>query len=130
MQIRLSWVDPTSGERREPLLNTPIALGREFLQLPTKIKNRRASRIQLNDDLVAEFHALLVEENGLLTVIDQDSPNGLNINNQPQLRGYLHAGDWLSIGNLQILVSQIGPATSISKILFSPITDIREPHLH
>jgi hypothetical protein len=65
-----------------------------------------------------------------LAVIDQDSPSGLSINNQPQLRGYLHAGDWLSMGNLQILVSQIGPATSISKILFSPITDIREPHLH
>jgi pSer/pThr/pTyr-binding forkhead associated (FHA) protein len=130
MQIRLSWVDLVSGARREPLLNTPIALGRDFLRLPTTIKKRRVSRIQLNDDSVDDFHALLTEENGLLVIVDQDSAGGLNINNQPRLRGYLHAGDWLSVGNLQILVSQIGPATSISKILFSPITDIREPHPH
>jgi pSer/pThr/pTyr-binding forkhead associated (FHA) protein len=129
MQIRLSWKDPVTGEQREPILNTPIALGREFGQLPAEIEGRRVSRIQLNDEGISRFHVLLVEDNSQLIAIDQNSSNGLSINNQPQLRGHLNNGDCLSLGSYQILISQIEPATSNSKILFNPITNIPDPHI-
>jgi pSer/pThr/pTyr-binding forkhead associated (FHA) protein len=130
MEIRISWLDPITGEPRQPLLNTPIALGRDFSQLPTEINKRRVSRIQLNGDEVSCFHAVIAEENGLLVVIDQNSRSGISINNQPRLRGYLNNGDFLSVGGYQILVSQVGPSTSISGILFNPITDIPEQYVY
>jgi pSer/pThr/pTyr-binding forkhead associated (FHA) protein len=129
MQIRLSWKDPVTGEQRAPSLHTPIAVGREFAQLPAEIEGRRVSRIQLPDEGISRFHALLVEENGVLVAIDQNSSNGLSINNQPQLRGFVNSGDYLTLGSYQIFVSQIGPATSTSKILFNPITNIPDSHI-
>ena len=124
MQIRLSWVDLASGDRRDPLLNTPIALGSDFSSLPTRINNRRACRIQLNDTEIAIFHAVIVEENGLLTIIDQDSEGGLTINHQPRLREYLNVGDLICMGNIQILVSSASLPTGITNVPFNPITDI------
>ncbi len=129
MQIRLSWTDPVTGEQREPSLNTPIALGREFSQLPAEIEGRRVSRIQLQDEGISRFHALLIEENGRLVAIDQDSSNGLSINGQKQLRGYLNNGDCLGLDRYQILVGQVEPPTSTSKILFNPITNVPDPHI-
>jgi pSer/pThr/pTyr-binding forkhead associated (FHA) protein len=129
MQIRLSWKDPVTGEQRSPILNTPIAIGRDFAQLPADIEGRRVSRIQLNDEGISRLHALLIEENGRLIAIDQNSSNGLSINDQPQLRGALNNGDRLSLGSHQLLVSQIEPVASTSKILFNPITNIPDPHI-
>lgn len=34
LQIQLIWEDPTTGERREPKLDVPIAFGRELSYLP------------------------------------------------------------------------------------------------
>jgi hypothetical protein len=62
MQISLTWEDPATGERRTPVLNTPIAIGREFSQLPIEINGTRVSRIQLDDGQISRFHALIQEE--------------------------------------------------------------------
>jgi pSer/pThr/pTyr-binding forkhead associated (FHA) protein len=129
MQICLSWKDPVTGEQREPSLHTPVAMGREFAQLPAEIEGLRVSRIQLPDEGISRFHVLIVEENGLLVVIDQNSSNGFSVNNQPRLRSYLNLGDCLHLGSYQIFVRQIGPATSTSKILFNPITNIPDSHI-
>ncbi len=129
MQIRLSWKDPVTGEQREPMLQTPIALGREFAQLPAELNGLRVSRIQLNDEQISRFHALLIEENGRLLAIDQNSSNGFFLNDQPQVRGYLNSGDRLSLGSYHILINHVEPATSNSKILFNPITNVPDPHI-
>lgn len=129
MQISLTWEDPSSGERRTPVLNTPIALGREFSQLPIAIGGRRVSRIQLDDGQISRYHALIDEENGQLMITDQKSSNGLQVNGEPRLRQHLVPGDRLQIGSYTITLSQFGPPSSSSKILFNPITNIPDPHL-
>jgi pSer/pThr/pTyr-binding forkhead associated (FHA) protein len=129
MQISLTWEDPTTGERRAPVLNTPIAIGREFSQLPIEIAGQRVSRIQLDDGQISRFHALIGEENGQLLVTDQNSSNGLRINGEQQLRHPLVAGDRLELGSYAITIAQVGPPSSSSKILFNPITNIPDPHL-
>ncbi|HEY9873392.1 MAG TPA: hypothetical protein V6D12_08135, partial [Candidatus Obscuribacterales bacterium] len=66
MQIRLSWEDPATGERREPTLSVPIGLGREFSQIPAEVGGRRVSRMVLNSLEVSRFHTLIDLEQGAL----------------------------------------------------------------
>jgi pSer/pThr/pTyr-binding forkhead associated (FHA) protein len=129
MQISLTWENPATGERRSPVLNTPIAIGREFVQLPSEIGGKRVSRIQLDDGQVSRFHVLLDEENGLLVAIDHNSSNGIEINGNRQLRGYLNPGDRLKISGYVLTVREIGAPTSSSKIQFNPVTNVPDPYI-
>jgi pSer/pThr/pTyr-binding forkhead associated (FHA) protein len=129
MQISLTWEDPATGAYRTPVLNTPIAIGREFSQLPAEIDGKRVSRIQLEGSQTSRFHALLDEDNGRLLVIDQNSSNGVEINNVRQERSHLYPGDRLGIGDFVLTIERVGTPVSSSKIQFNPVTNIPDPHL-
>ncbi|MEJ1933483.1 FHA domain-containing protein [Nostoc sp. NIES-2111] len=134
LEIQLSWEDPTTGERREPKLNLPIAFGREFARLPAELEGQRVSRLLLNSNEVSRYHALIVWENNQLIVIDQGSVNGLFINGQQQKRGVLVHGDTLQIGPYIMMVALIFNATTPvtnppSLIQFNPHTNLPDPNL-
>src|SRR4028118_2394691 len=105
MQITLSWEEPTTGERRSPNLNIPVALGREFAHMPSEFGGRRAARVVLNSLEVSRFHTLIDLEQGAVVVIDQNSSNGTFVNGQRQMRSSLSNGDTLQIGPYQITVT-------------------------
>jgi pSer/pThr/pTyr-binding forkhead associated (FHA) protein len=124
MEISLTWQDPVTGEILTPVLNTPIAIGRDFSQLPRRIGGKRVSRIRLDDGEVSRIHVFLDEENGLLVAIDHNSSNGIEINGTKQLRGYLNPGDRLIVAGYVMTITNVGAATNSSKILFQPVTDV------
>lgn len=130
LQIRLIWQDPVTGERREPLLNLPVALGREFAQMPAEIRGLRVSRIVLNTLGISRFHALIDIESNELVVIDQNTVNGTLVNGQRQVRSLLANGDTIQIADYQITVSFVIPAPLASTIPqtinFNPETDLPE----
>src|ERR687886_763658 len=82
LRIQLSWDDPATGERREPTLAIPIALGRDFNAMPAQIQGRPVSRMVLNSLEVSRFHVLIDTDSGALVVIDQNSRNGTFVNGQ------------------------------------------------
>ena len=149
-QIQLSWDDPDTGERREPRLSLPIALGREFARMPTDIQGQRVSRIQLQNEQISRFHALINLEQNQVVIIDQNSANGLSINGIQQTRAVLNNGDSLQIGSYiitftftpitptaapsgNVAVTQppnfaTSPSTS-STIQFNPTTNLPDPTL-
>lgn len=133
LQIQLSWDDPVTGDRREPVLDVPIALGREFGQMPAELNGRRVSRMVLNSLEVSRFHALIGWENGSFWVADQNSRNGLRVNGQLQTRMALAHGDILTLGPYQITISFAGristPPPSPSQITFNPETNSPDPTL-
>lgn len=136
MQIRLSWEDPATGERKEPTLAVPIALGREFSQMPVEIQGRRVSRMLLNSLEVSRFHALIDLEPGGLVVIDQNSSNGVLVNGQRQKRIGLANGDTLQIGPYQITITFAArtpppptPPSGNSQIFFHPDTGLPDPRV-
>jgi pSer/pThr/pTyr-binding forkhead associated (FHA) protein len=132
-QIQLSWDDPVTGDRREPLLNLPIALGREFGQMPAEINGRRVSRMVLNSLEVSRFHALIDWENSGYWIADQNSRNGIQVNGRQQPRMALAHGDLLTLGPYQITISfgsRISTSVpSPSQITFNPETNSPEPTL-
>ncbi|MEH2213532.1 FHA domain-containing protein [Nostoc sp.] len=134
LQIQLSWEEPATGERREPLLNVPIAFGREFARLPPELRGMRVSRMLLNSNEVSRYHALIDWEQDHLVVIDQGSVNGVYVNGQPQTRSVLVNGDTLQIGPYLIAVtfgaSASAPDTSPpSTIHFNANTNRPDPSL-
>ncbi|WP_199292211.1 FHA domain-containing protein [Coleofasciculus sp. FACHB-712] len=134
MRLRLSWDDPGTGERKEPTLAVPIALGREFNQMPGEMNGHRVSRLTLNSLEVSRFHALIDMDAGGLVVIDQNSSNGTLINGQRQTRSVLGNGDSLQIGPYYISVTfaanpPASPPSGNSQIFFHPDTDLPDPRI-
>ncbi len=137
LQIQLSWDDPATGDRREPKLVCPIALGRDFNQMPTEIQGRPVSRMVLNSLEVSRFHALIDYNSGGLVVIDQNSRNGTFVNGNLVLGNNpasLANGDTLQIGPYQIAISfgarlQASPPSVNSQIFFNPNTQLPDPSL-
>ncbi|MEH2396167.1 FHA domain-containing protein [Nostoc sp.] len=134
LQIKLSWEDPATGERREPMLSMPIAFGREFARLPAELRGGRVSRMLLNSNEVSRYHALIDWEQDHLVVIDQGSVNGVYVNGQPQTRSVLVNGDTLQIGPYVIMVTFAASAsapdtTPPSTIHFNAKTNLPDPSL-
>ncbi|HBE16652.1 MAG TPA: hypothetical protein DEG17_16895 [Cyanobacteria bacterium UBA11149] len=131
-QIQLSWEDPTTGDRREPLLNLPIALGRDFKGMPQEFQGRRVARIVLNSLEVSRCHAIIDSDGSGVVVIDQNSRNGIFVNGSRQNRSILANGDTLQLGPYIIrinlgAIAQTPPSIN-SQISFNPHTGLPDPN--
>lgn len=104
MQIQLSWIDPVMQSLRQPVLETPVALGREFALMPGVIDGQRVSRIVLGDDRVEPYHALLTEQQGELLITDQGSRLGTKVNGVVLPGSTVLDGDQIQIGPFQIQI--------------------------
>ena len=80
MQIKLIWDDPASGDRRQPTLETPIAIGSQFDQMPASIQDKRVSRMVIADPQISPYHATVEEVNEELIVSDRNSDAGTFVN--------------------------------------------------
>lgn len=137
MQIQLTWDDPTTGERRSPLLDLPVALGREFARMPATLNDQRVARIVLDSGQVSRFHALIESDGSGITITDQKSANGVLVNGNQQGRCFLANGDLIQIGPYSItfaVLSQSAPVpppapSRSSTIIFHPETDLPVPDL-
>ncbi|OKH53433.1 hypothetical protein NIES2101_11325 [Calothrix sp. HK-06] len=116
-QIQLSWKDTATSKPREPRLSLPIAFGREFAQMPSKIHNRPVSRMVLNSHKVSRYHTLIDWEGDHLLVINQSSTHDTFVNGKRQKRCILNNGDTLQIGSYTITVTFVNspPQHSLSK---------------
>jgi FHA domain len=104
VQIQLSWIDPATGKSQQPMLQVPIALGREFALMPSILEGKRVSRVVLDDDLVSGYHALIDFQDSLI-IIDQNSTNGTKINGHQLPNSELRNSDRLQIGNYEISIN-------------------------
>ena len=137
MQIRLTWEDPATGERRSPMLTIPIALGREFARMPDRLNNQRVARIVLDSGQVSRFHALIEQDGSGIVITDQNSANGIYVNGERHTRTFLANGDSLQIGPYQISVAIESASAPLpapdpnrsSTLIFHPETDLPVPDL-
>jgi pSer/pThr/pTyr-binding forkhead associated (FHA) protein len=129
------WEDPATGERKEPLLTVPIALGREFERLPAILDGDRVCRIVLNSLEVSRYHASIEMQQDRLVIVDRGSSNGVIVNGEKQPRVPISPGDIIQIGNYQIAIaipSNSQPLTtpaSQSQIGFNAVTNRPDPRI-
>ncbi len=116
MQIQLSWIDSATGEYRQPKMETPLAMGREFAQMPSSLDGNRVYRIVLLDDSVSDYHALIDFQAGELRVIDQNSANGTCINGERLSICALKDGDRLQIGSSDIQINFTAPEREVEAV--------------
>lgn len=115
MQVKLIWQDPHLQQTFQPILETPIALGREFAQMPAMLNGERVSRVVLSDPLIAEFHATIEERENELIIIDVNGTETLTINGILCSQGRLQNGDRLSILSLEIEVLIIEESSAVQR---------------
>jgi pSer/pThr/pTyr-binding forkhead associated (FHA) protein len=128
VQIRLTWEDPVTGERKQPLLTVPITLGRDFGQLPGDIDGRRACRLVLSGLEVSRYHATIDFNGNELFILNRNQSNGVLVNGQRQERAVILPGDVITIGSYQIAIAlpdtlQPTLPPSQSQIRFNPVTN-------
>lgn len=104
-RIQLTWDDPLTGDRRSPILMVPIALGREFAQMPAQLGEQRVSRIVLASEEISRFQSLITLESTGLVITDQNSSNGTFVNGVLRSQSLLAHGDLLQLGPYTITVS-------------------------
>ncbi|NJR26201.1 MAG: FHA domain-containing protein [Richelia sp. CSU_2_1] len=131
LRLRLTWNDAATGDRRSPIFDLPIALGRKLETMPATINGQRVSRIALNSSQVSRFHAVIAREGDSIVVTDTGSRNGTFVNGQRQTRCVLGNGDMLQIGPYAIGISFAVNATETqsanSHIYFNPQTNRPDP---
>ncbi|BAY13917.1 FHA domain-containing protein [Calothrix sp. NIES-2098] len=117
MQIQLSWIDPNTEERREPLLETPVAIGRVFEEMPQQINGQRVSRVAIADDLIADYHALIDWQNQELTITEQNTSSDIKINGLQVTGGILKNGDRITIGTCEIAIEFTATAWECDRMI-------------
>jgi FHA domain len=105
LDIQLSFTDPNTGDRREPRLETPVAIGKEFDTMPSENNGNRVSRVVIQDGQIADYHALIYCQNQELTIVDQNTTTGIYINGVQVSNSKLQNGDRIQIGLCEILVN-------------------------
>jgi pSer/pThr/pTyr-binding forkhead associated (FHA) protein len=124
-KIRLSWEDPVTRQRQEPLLSEPIALGRLFGAMPDTLDDRHVSRVVLdNDDRVSRYHALIDFQQNNWVILDRNSGNGTFVNQVRRDYWVLTSGDVLQIGDRAITITLIPESSPSSTIPFNPETGL------
>jgi pSer/pThr/pTyr-binding forkhead associated (FHA) protein len=124
------WEDPATGERQEPLLTVPIALGREFERLPDTLDGQRVCRIVLNSLEVSRYHASIEIQQDRLIIIDRGSSNGIIVNGQKQAQSEIEPGDTIKIGNYQIAIALPSTTPAVpSQIRFNSVTNRLDPRM-
>ena len=81
MLIQLTWQELESTRREQKrVLETPVAMGRVLNAMPEVIDGIPVSRVVLNDNQIAGYHALIVESNRQLLIVDQNTSTGTLVN--------------------------------------------------
>lgn len=113
MRLQLTRTDLATGQSQTSVLETPIALGREFALMPGMVEGNRVSRMVLEDTEVADYHALIDEQAEGLVIIDQSGGRGLRVNGVSAMSSPLQDGDHFQIGSYDLQV-QLNPETAVA----------------
>jgi pSer/pThr/pTyr-binding forkhead associated (FHA) protein len=108
LYIQLTWEDPETGILQEPILNAPVAIGRETEQMPECLGENPVSRLQLNHKQISRFHCLITVANYQMYITDK-SANGTFLNGQMVAKGSqpFTSKDTIRIGPYKITATLI-----------------------
>ncbi len=111
MYVQLMWEDPETGELQQPLLEAPIAIGRETDQMPEHLGGQKVTRLELGSKEISRYHALITVANQQIYITDQSS-NGTFLNGQPLRPGIqpLSSKDTLRMGPYKMTANLIREA--------------------
>ena len=106
LYVQLLWEDPSTGKLNSPLLTPPIAIGREKEQMPERLGEYAVSSIELVDNQISRYHALISVANGQMYITDISS-NGTYLNGRLISKGSkaFSSKDTLRIGSYKITAS-------------------------
>ena len=116
MRVQLTWSDPNTQQVRSPTLETPIAFGREFGDMPSAMKNKAVRRMVLADEQVAPFHAIMAEAKDSLAIMNREESKQTLVNGQAAEMQRVKDGDRVTIGPFEITVAILSSQAAPDKV--------------
>lgn len=104
--VQLSWNDPATGAAVQHTYTPPIAFGREYEQMPSRLGGKPVNRVVLEDKQISRYHALISSSGGQVILTDR-SANGTGLNGESlhQTSRVLHNQDVIRLGSHRITVT-------------------------
>ncbi|MEM6452726.1 MAG: hypothetical protein AAF703_20715, partial [Cyanobacteria bacterium P01_D01_bin.105] len=113
MRVQLTWIDPNTQQTRSPTLETPVAFGCEFGEMPAAMKNKAVRRMVLASDQVAPFHAIMAEAKGQLAIMNRQDDRQTLVNGTGGAMQRVKDGDHITIGPFEITVTVLSSQSSV-----------------
>ncbi|MEN9247546.1 MAG: FHA domain-containing protein [Gloeomargarita sp. GMQP_bins_44] len=106
LYIQLTWNDPQTGAVNQQTYLPPIAIGREYDQMPSHLGGKPVNRLVLPDRQISRYHALIISSGGKVLLTDR-SANGTELNGERfhQASRVLHGQDVIRLGSHRITVT-------------------------
>src|SRR5262245_32477599 len=92
--VRLSWVDPMTGQQRREQFVLPLIIGRDS-----------TNDLTLQDPLISRRHALIRQEHDQIVITDLQSGNGTWIDGQRIEQALLRDGTAIRLGTTVIMLA-------------------------
>ncbi|MCS7030088.1 MAG: FHA domain-containing protein [Gloeomargarita sp. SKYG116] len=104
--VQLTWNDPQTGAVTQHTYTPPIAIGREYEQMPSRLGGKTVNRVVLPDRQISRFHALITSSGGQVILTDR-SANGTELNGERlhQASRVLHGHDVIRLGSHRITIT-------------------------
>ncbi len=104
--VQLTWNDPTTGAATQHQYAPPVALGREYEQMPSRLGGKTVHRVVLPDKQISRYHALISSSGGQVILTDR-SANGTGLNGETlhQTSRVLQNHDVIRLGSHRITVT-------------------------
>jgi hypothetical protein len=104
--VQLSWNDPATGAAAQHHYALPVAFGREYEQMPSRLGGKTVNRVVLPDKQISRYHALISSSGGQVILTDRSANGtGLNGENLHQTSRVLHNHDVIRLGSHRITVT-------------------------
>ncbi|MFK8184184.1 MAG: FHA domain-containing protein [Phormidesmis sp.] len=128
MRVQLTWTDPNTQQVRSPTLETPIAFGREFGDMPSAMKNKAVRRMVLANEQVAPFHAIMAEAKGGLAIMNREDDHQTLVNGTVAGMQRVNEGDRITIGPFEITVAILASPTTAHHVdPFAGMAPVADP---
>ncbi len=113
MRLQITWTDLDTQQVRSPILEPPIAFGREFGEMPSTFKGQPVQRMVLKSEQVLPFHALLIEKAGQLMILGRQGGAGVRVNGTASETQPVNSGDLITIGPFEVEVTALPAEESL-----------------
>ena len=121
--VQLSWNDPATGAATQHHYAPPIAFGREYEQMPSRLGGKPVNRVVLPDKQVSRYHAL-ISSSGDQVILTDRSANGTGLNGETlhQTSRVLRDQDVIRLGSHRITVTLLTTGDPNATQITAPTT--------
>src|SRR5262245_40763886 len=106
--VRLSWIDPITGQQRRKQFVLPLIIGRDT-----------TNDLALSDPQISRRHAMIRQDQDQIVITDLQTSNGTWIDGQRIQQALLRDGTTIRLGTSVIELTMIPPSSGAAALVLA-----------